>query len=219
MGNKRKIGLYCGSFNPVHNGHMMVANYVLEHSDVDEVWFVPTMQNPAKNNKELLPFEMRCQMIGKALGEYDDSIRIRLSEMERNLNPPYYTINTVDLYQHLFGEKLEFSLILGYDAFATLSTWKEHERLLECDIIICPRLGNGETSLIEQKRHVDEIINEYVATLGVSPHKFQFLIDMPLCNLSSTFIREEIKNSRDIRFYVPFHTWQLMQRIKRNENE
>lgn len=219
MMQKKKIGLYCGSFNPIHNGHMMVANYALEHTDVDEVWFVPTIQNPTKDSKELLPFLTRCEMINKALYEYETLLPMKVSVLERNLQPPYYTINTIDLHRQIFGEKCVFALILGYDAFATLSTWKDHERLLENDIIICPRLANGETSLAEQINNVNEIITYFHNNLGIPKTKFNFLTNMPLSNLSSTFIREEMKNGKDIRFYIPFHTWRYMQMIKRNQDE
>lgn len=213
---KTKIALYCGSFNPIHNGHMMVANYVLEHTDVEEVWFVPTMQNPQKNSKETLPFDVRCHMISKVIHQYDD-LKMSVQEMERNLEPPYYTINTIIRLEQLFGEKYEFSLIMGYDSFISLHTWKDYKEIVKRHIIICPRLANGIQTFDQQVGHIKDFIYHYSITCEVPKTNFTFLQDMPLSTMSSSFIRNEMKEGRDIRFYVPHEVWRYLEMIKREQ--
>lgn len=175
-----KVGLFFGSFNPVHNGHMIIANYFAEFSDLGQVRFVVSPHNPLKAAGSLLNDYQRLQLVEMAIGDYR---KIRLSKIEFGLPKPSYTINTLAHLQEKFP-KHEFVLIMGSDNLHTFHKWKNYEQILQYySIYVYPRPGYDGGDF---KNHP----------------KIKF-IDAPLMEISSTFIRNAIKSKKDVRFMMP----------------
>ena len=185
----KKIGLFFGTFNPIHNGHLMMANYIINNTDIDSILFVVNPTAPFKKKDNLLSFEDRVNMVDLAIANVK---HIRSTKMENDLPLPAYTYNTFRHCVKTYGEDFEFVLILGCDNLSKLSQWKNAAEIIENhEIYVCPRNGidyNKEIAKIKSNFKVKAI---YVVT------------DVPECNLSSTFIRKQIKEGKDIKFYVP----------------
>ncbi len=181
-----KIGLYFGTFNPIHVGHLIIANHVAEYSDLDEVWMVVTPHNPLKKKNTLLDDYHRLEMVHLATENYP---KIKPSDFEFKLPQPNYTVNTL---VH-FGEKFpqhEFSLIMGEDNLRTLPKWKNYEVILENNsIYVYPRIST-ETENIALKEH----------------HNIH-MIDAPVVEISSTFIRNNIKIGKNIQPLLSEKVW------------
>lgn len=175
-----KTGLFFGSFNPVHNGHMVIANYFAEFSDLDQVWFVVSPHNPLKPVGSLLNDFQRLQLVELAIGDYR---KMKVSKIEFGLPKPSYTINTLTHLQEKYPQH-EFVLIMGSDNLHTFHKWKNYEQILEYySIYIYPRPGFDGGDF---KNHP----------------KVKF-IEAPLMEISSTFIRNAIKSKKDVRFMMP----------------
>lgn len=175
-----KTGLFFGSFNPVHNGHMVIANYFAEFSDLDQVWFVVSPHNPLKPAGSLLNDFQRLQLVELAIGDYR---KMKVSKIEFGLPKPSYTINTLAHLQEKFPQH-EFVLIMGSDNLHTFHKWKNYEQILEYySIYIYPRPGFDGGDF---KNHP----------------KVKF-IEAPLMEITSTFIRNAIKSKKDVRFMMP----------------
>lgn len=179
--NSKKIGLFFGSFNPVHIGHLVIAEYMVEFTELDSVWFVVSPQNPLKDGNALLPERQRLQMVRLSI-EYDN--RFKASNIEFNLPKPSYTINTLS-YLKEKHPKQKFALIMGADNITTLHKWKNYEQLIDnYDIYVYPR----------KESHV---IPEYAKRTSVH------LTEAPVMEISSTFIRKAIKEKREIKYMLP----------------
>lgn len=181
MGRKKQVGVFSGSFNPVHIGHLILANYMLEFTYLDEVWFVVTPHNPLKEVDSLLEDNIRLEMTGLAVKDFD---RLRVSDVEFNMPRPSYTIET---FTRLKAENpgLEFTLLIGSDNWIKFPRWKDNERLAkEFKILIYPRLGG------------DVRINDTYA-------ENVRLVEAPVVEISSTFIRESIRAGKDMRAFLP----------------
>ena len=175
-----KTGLFFGSFNPIHNGHMVIANYFAEFSDLKQVWFVVSPPNPLKPAGSLLNDFQRLQLVELAIGDYR---KMKVSKIEFGLPKPSYTINTLTHLQEKFPQH-EFVLIMGSDNLHTFHKWKNYEQILEYySIYIYPRPGFDGGDF---KNHP----------------KVKF-IEAPLMEISSTFIRNAIKSKKDVRFMMP----------------
>src|SRR5690554_7025159 len=136
-----KVGLYFGTFNPIHVGHIIIANYVLENSDLDEVWMVVTPHNPLKKKSSLLEDYHRLQMIHLATETYE---KLKPSDIEFKLSQPNYTINTLVHLKEKFP-KHQFSLIMGEDNLKSLHKWKNYELILrDYDIYVYPRISEAK---------------------------------------------------------------------------
>ena len=184
-----KIGLYFGTFNPIHVGHMIIANHVAEHSDLNQVWMVVTPHNPHKQKNTLLDDYQRLHLVHLATEEY---AKIKPSDIEFKLPQPNYTVNTL---AHLMEKypQYQFSLIMGEDNLKSLHKWKNYEYILENhDIYIYPRIAEGEAH--------SELVN----------HNRIFKIDAPIVEISSTFIRENIKNKKNVRPLLPNAVWEYI---------
>ena len=179
----KKIGLFFGSFNPIHIGHLILANYILENSDMEELWFVVSPQNPFKDKKSLLNDHNRLDMVQLALKNYP---KMRVSNVEFSLPKPSYTIDTLT-YLHEKYPEVSFALIMGEDNLKGLKKWKNSETLVNNhQIIIYPRvLGSDETK---------------TATFD---HENISKIDAPIIELSATKIREMLKEGKNVRPMLP----------------
>ncbi len=192
----RETGLFCGSFNPVHIGHMAIANYITEYSDLKEVWFVVSPHNPLKNKESLLSGRNRLHMTRLAIGSDE---RFMASDIEFNLPLPSYTIDTLAHLTEKFPAR-RFTLIMGEDNLATLHKWKNPETLVKnYPIIVYPRLYPGQKS----SRELSALIA--MATLQK--------VNAPLMEISGTFIRGAIREGKDISWFVPPAVWKYIREM------
>ena len=178
----KKVGLFFGSFNPIHIGHLVIAEYMVEFTPLEQIWFVVSPRNPLKKKETLLSENSRIRMVRMAI-EYDT--RFKASSIEFNLPRPSYTI---DALAHLNEKypKIDFSLILGFDNLATLHKWKNYEALLKnYKLYIYPRVFQSPepSSLVK--------------------HPSVVITDAPIVELSSTFIRKAICEGKNIKHMVP----------------
>lgn len=175
-----KIGLFFGSFNPIHVGHLIIANYMAHYTELDEVWLVVSPQNPLKAKKNLLNMYDRLEMVDLALKQQD---RIKVCDIEFRLPKPSYTIDTLTYLKERYPNK-NFALIMGSDNLSTLNRWKNYQVLLrDYRIFIYPRPNYKESDL--------------------ASHPSITITDTPLIEISSTFIRKAIKEAKSIRYLVP----------------
>lgn len=182
-----KIGVFPGSFDPIHMGHLMLASYISQWTDIDELWMLISRRNPLKRQIKA-PDEDRFQM---ALDAVDDSKRIKVSDFEFSLPEPSYTLTTLNALSENYPGT-EFSLIIGSDNWLILDRWKEFETIIEkFSIIIFPRPGYELTEKDLRKYN-------YLNPKGVC-----YLSDAPQNSLSSTFIRECIKNNKSVNYFIP----------------
>ena len=184
----KRIGIYSGSFNPIHHGHVMLANYLVEFSDLDELWFVVTPQNPLKKKEDLLADEERLKMVQLAVG---DDPRFRVSDIEMHLPTPSYTINTLTALSEQYPD-CQFVFICGMDSLQNLKNWREYQRILDnYELLVFPREGYDGGDLIH---------NPSVTVLKT-----------PILEISSTFIRQSIKEGRDVRHFMPERAFRYMK--------
>ena len=180
-----KVGLFFGSFNPIHIGHLALANYFTEFTDLQQVWFVVTPHNPLKAKATLLNDYKRLELVQLAVEEFP---KFQISKIEFELPQPNYTVHTL---AHL-NEKYpgyEFALIMGEDNLENFEKWKNYEVILErYSIYTYPRPG-------------------YTTPEKYTNHPNVHIANAPVLEISSTFIREAIKNKKDIRFYLPEKVW------------
>jgi len=183
----KKIGLFFGSFNPIHIGHLILANYILENSDMDELWFVVSPQNPFKDKKSLLADHNRLDMVQLAVKNYP---KMRASNVEFSLPKPSYTIDTLTYLKEKYPN-YSFALIMGEDNLDSLPKWKNAEKLMsDYQIIVYPRTfeGGTSTSLSVSKIKNQENIN---------------IINAPIIELSATETRKMIKEGKNVRPMLP----------------
>jgi nicotinate-nucleotide adenylyltransferase len=187
-----KIGLYFGTFNPIHIGHLTIANHLAEYSDLDKIWFVVTPHSPFKKKSSLLDNRQRFEMVYRATEDYK---KLKPSDIEFDLPQPNYTINTLTHLQEKYPDH-EFSLIMGEDNLKSFHKWKNYELILKHhNIYVYPRISEGK---IETQFDNHEKI-----------HK----IDAPIMELSSTFIRKSIKEGKNVRPMLPQHVWEYLDEM------
>lgn len=177
------IGLYFGSFNPIHTGHLIVANHIVENSDIDKIWFVVSPHNPLKDSHSLLNEYDRLHLVQLAI---DDNSKFRASNVEFSLPKPSYTIDTLTYLSERFPLE-QFSVIMGSDSFQNIQRWKNYEQLL------------NKYAIIVYKRPGFEVTDTYGANVQV--------LDAPLLEISSTFIRRQIREGKSIRYLTPEKVW------------
>ena len=174
------IGLFFGSFNPIHTGHMIIANLVKETTMVEEVWFVVSPQNPFKKNKNLLHEFDRYAMVEAAVA---DDYKFRVSDIEFGMPKPSYTIDTLVVLQEKYPDKV-FHLIIGEDNLSSFPKWKNADKVLEhFNLIVYPRRGSKPSNLIGHERVT--------------------MIEAPEVDISATLIRKLVREGKSIKYLVP----------------
>lgn len=186
--NKKQIGVFSGSFNPIHMGHLMLANYITEYTYIDEVWFVVTPHNPLKEASGLTNEESRLEMCQMALKGLD---KLKVSEIEFSMPKPSFTIDTLDKLKKDYPH-VDFSLIIGADNWSEFHLWKEYKRIREENkILIYPRLGEELT--------IDKQFRDNVQACNA-----------PIIEVSSTFIRSGIQEGKNMKAFLPYGVYEYI---------
>ena len=176
----QKIGLFFGSFNPIHIGHLIIANIMAEHADLKKVWLIVSPQNPLKPSKGLLHEFDRYDMAKAAVA---DHYKIEVSDVEFHLPKPSYTIHTLAYLTEKHPGK-EFKVIIGEDNLENFTKWKNHEQILnQYGLYVYPR--------------------PHVTNSDLKRHTHVKMVEAPLLDISATYIRDSIKNNKSIRYLVP----------------
>lgn len=181
-----QIGLFFGSFNPIHNGHLIIANSILQRAKLQEIWFVVSPQNPFKKSTSLLPIHDRLHLVNVAI---EDNPKFRASDIELSLPKPSYTIDTLTHLREKFPQHT-FSLILGGDNLETIHKWKNADILLR-DYTFYVYNRNAQNNPFPDNKNI---------------HFFEF----PLLDVSSTFLRNELKANRSVQYFVPQKVWEYI---------
>ncbi|MEO5943753.1 MAG: nicotinate (nicotinamide) nucleotide adenylyltransferase [Ferruginibacter sp.] len=173
-----KIGLYFGSFNPIHVGHLIIASHIITNTELDELWFVVSPQNPFKKKNSLLNEHHRLNLVRTAI---EGEKKLRASNVEFKLPKPSYTIDTLTYLAEKYPDHI-FSIIMGSDSFQNLKKWKNYELLLE------------KYEILIYKRPGFEVVEKLKGNIKT--------MDAPNLQISSTHIRELIRNNKSIRYLV-----------------
>ena len=186
------IGLYFGSFNPIHIGHLIIANHMVENSDLDQIWLVVTPHNPHKKKSSLLDNNHRLAMVDIALENYP---KLKSSNIEFDLPQPSYTVTTLAHIKEKHSDHT-FSLIMGEDNLKSFHKWKNYETILENHhVYVYPRISEG---VIETR---------------FDNHPKIHKVDAPIVEISSTFIRKSIKKQSNIVPLLPHNVWQYLDEM------
>jgi nicotinate-nucleotide adenylyltransferase len=188
----KKIGLYFGTFNPIHIGHLAIANYMAEFSDLDELWMVVTPHNPHKKKNSLLDNHHRYEMVYRATQSYP---KLKPNDVEFKLPQPNYTVHTLAYLQEKHPQN-QFHLIMGEDNLKSFHKWKNYEVILENhNIYVYPRIAEG------------------IAESQFTDHPKIHRIDAPIMEISSTFIRKAIADHKNIRPLLPENVWEYIDEM------
>ena len=188
----QKVGLFFGSFNPIHVGHLILANYFTEHTDLDEVWFIVSPQNPFKQKQSLLPNHHRLELVYRATQEYP---KLKVSDIEFGLPTPSYTSTTLVHLEEKYPEK-EFALLIGEDNLSNFNKWRNYDLILDRHYLyVYPRVD------------VKKIPEEF------NDHPKIKLVQAPRMELSSSDIRSAIKAGKNIRALMPPESWQYLDEM------
>ncbi len=188
----KKVGLYFGTFNPIHAGHLIIANHMAEHSALDEVWLVVTPHNPHKKKNALLDDHHRYEMVYQATKDFDT---LKPSDIEFKLPQPNYTVNTL-AHLHEKYPDYDFSLIMGEDNLKSFHKWKNYETILaHHHIYVYPRISEG------------------VVETRFDDHPKIHRIDAPIIEISSTMIRKNIKSRNNVRPLLPYEVWKYVDEM------
>ena len=192
----KKTGIFGGSYNPIHIGHLALANYLCEYSDLDEVWFMVSPQNPFKaHSSELWDDQLRLDLVRLAVEEYP---KFHASDFEFHLPRPSYMVNTLEKLREAHPDR-EFTLVIGADNWTSFPRWKDADIIMaHHPLIIYPRPGY----------EIDE------STLPTNVR----LVNTPLLEVSSTFIRESLKQGKDVRYFLHPKVWEKISCIFKEES-
>ena len=187
-----KIGLYFGTYNPIHVGHLIIANHMVDYTDLDQVWLVVTPQNPLKNKASLLEDYHRLAIVRIAT---EDNNKLKASDIEFSLPRPSFTSETLTYIKEKNPEH-DFSIIMGEDNIRTFHKWKNHEIILErYSIYVYPRVSSGNVK--------SRFIN----------HSKIHKVNAPIMEISSTFIRNSIRTGKNIRPLLPHLVWNYIDEM------
>lgn len=185
-----KVGLFFGSFNPIHVGHMVLANFMLEYTDLERIWFVVSPHNPLKQKQSLLDERHRLQLVNLAIG---DNTKLKASDIEFKLLQPSYTIDTLTYLKEKYP-KNEFALIMGTDNLDSFHKWKNYEEILkQFELYVYPRPGFEGGQL--------------------RSHTKVKLVNAPIMEISSTMLRQAIKEKKDVRYFLPEASWNYIKEM------
>ena len=188
-----KVGLYFGSFNPIHLGHLVIANHMVNRADIDEVWMVVTPTSPFKLDEEMIPEEQRLQMVRLAVAENSS---IYASDVEFHLPRPNYTANTLKYLREAYPQ-IEFSVIIGEDNFENLHRWEEHEEIISNHrILVYPRRVSSPNIPPPEAPKAGEFTT-------VSEDQVVVFTQAPMIAISSSYIRDAILEKQDIQYLLP----------------
>jgi nicotinate-nucleotide adenylyltransferase len=180
MNQRQKIGLFFGSFNPIHVGHLIIANVMAQNTDLDKVWLVVSPQNPFKPSKGLLHEFDRYDLVKAAIA---DNFKLEVSDVEFHLPKPSYTIHTLAYLTEKYPNK-EFKVIIGEDNLENFTKWKNHEQILnQFGLYVYPR--------------------PHVTNSDLKRHSNVTIVKAPMIDISATYIRNCVKNNKSIRYLVP----------------
>jgi len=181
------IALFFGSYNPIHIGHLIIANYILEFTAINELWFIVSPHNPFKDKKTLISAKHRIEMVNRAIATTQ---RMKASDIEYTMPRPSYSIDTVTLLKKKYPDHI-FHIVLGSDNISKLHKWKNFKKLLmKYKFLVYPRHGFPYS-----KANLPDIICSFMSS-------FHF-INAPKIEISSTFIRNAISQERDLNFFLP----------------
>jgi nicotinate-nucleotide adenylyltransferase len=191
-----KIGLYFGSFNPIHIGHVAIAGYMTEFAGLDQVWFVVSPHNPLKKKETLLADHHRLSLARLAI---EDNDRLKASDIEFKLPVPSYTIDTLTHLKEKYP-KNEFCLVMGEDNLYTLHKWKNAAELIRSySIYVYPRPESAKPSSL--------LLDQILSTADI--HR----VNAPMMDISGTFIRDGIKNGKDMSYFLPPAVWKYIREM------
>ncbi|CAL2082137.1 nicotinate (nicotinamide) nucleotide adenylyltransferase [Tenacibaculum sp. 190524A05c] len=188
----KNIGLYFGTFNPIHIGHLIIANHMVENSDLDEIWMVVTPHNPFKKKSSLLDNHHRFEMVYKATEDYD---KISPSDIEFKLPQPNYTVHTLAHISEKYPS-YNFNLIMGEDNLKSLHKWKNYETILEHhNVYVYPRISEG------------------VVETQFDNHPKIHRVNAPIVEISSTMVRNAIKEGKNIKPLLSSSVWKYIDEM------
>ena len=192
----KKTGIFGGSYNPIHIGHLALANYLCEYGDLDEVWFMVSPQNPFKaHSSDLWDDQLRLNLVRLAVEEYP---KFHASDLEFHLPKPSYMVNTLQKLRETHPDR-EFTLIIGADNWVSFPRWKDANIIMaNHPLIIYPRPGHE--------------IDESVLPTNVR------LVNTPLLEVSSTFIRKSLAQGKDVRYFLHPKVWERISCIFKEES-
>ena len=187
-----KIGLFFGTYNPIHVGHLIIANHLAEHSDLDQIWLVVTPQSPHKTKQSLLDNHQRLELVFRATKDYP---KLAPSAIEFNLPQPNYTVRTLAYLEEKHPEN-QFALIMGEDNLRSLPKWKNAEVIM----------GNYPIYVYPRKMNPSSISASFSSETVT-------YIDAPVIEVSSTFIRQQIKDGKNIKALLPMAVWNYIDEM------
>lgn len=177
----KKIGLFFGTYNPVHVGHMVIANYMVQFTDLDQIWMIVTPLNPFKQKESMLKDYDRLHLVKLAIG---DDLHLRASDIEFSLPQPNYTIDTLAYLREKFPDK-EFALIMGADNLNHFHKWKNHDEIIKHhELYVYPRMESNEGGNLRQHYKVN-------------------YVEAPVMKISSSFIRKAIAEGKNVGHFMP----------------
>ncbi len=187
MAKGKNIGLFFGSFNPVHVGHMIIANFMVENSDLDQMWMVVTPHNPHKEKKSLAKDRDRLHLVNLAIG---DNVNIKASDIEFGLDKPSYTVDTLAYLKEKYPHH-KFSLIMGGDNLGTFHKWKNYKTILANHHIYVYRRPGYDLGNLQAHENIT-------------------ILEAPLLTISASYIRRQIREGKSIQYLVPEKVWEYI---------
>lgn len=189
-----RVGLYFGTFNPIHVGHLVIANHMAQYADVDQVWLVVSPRNPLKLKDSLLEDYHRLELVNRAI---EDNYQLKASDIEFKLEKPSYTSTTLAYLEEKYPT-YDFALIMGEDNLRTFHKWKNHEQIIKNHrLIVYPRVLTEQ----EEAQVVAHNGNDY------HNHPNVQMVEAPVMKISASFIRRSIKEKKDVRYLLTEPVW------------